>query len=67
MVELKSVVTCPNCGTQSEEIMPEDSFVYMYECSACKQISKPKKGDCCVFCSFGTVPCPPVQKDLNDC
>ena len=22
---------------------------------------KPKPGDCCVFCSYGTVPCPPIQ------
>ncbi|WP_415857913.1 GDCCVxC domain-containing (seleno)protein [Leptospira vanthielii] len=22
---------------------------------------KPKNGDCCVFCSFGTVKCPPKQ------
>nr|WP_304572174.1 GDCCVxC domain-containing (seleno)protein [Salinisphaera sp. LB1] len=22
---------------------------------------KPKPGDCCVFCSFGTVPCPSRQ------
>ena len=21
----------------------------------------PKPGDCCVFCSYATVPCPPVQ------
>ncbi|MDP3857701.1 MAG: GDCCVxC domain-containing (seleno)protein [Stagnimonas sp.] len=21
----------------------------------------PKPGDCCVYCSFGSVPCPPVQ------
>ncbi len=23
---------------------------------------KPKPGDCCVFCSFGDVPCPPIQE-----
>jgi hypothetical protein len=23
---------------------------------------RPKAGDCCVFCSYGTVPCPPVQE-----
>ena len=22
---------------------------------------KPKAGDCCVFCSYGSVPCPPLQ------
>jgi hypothetical protein len=24
--------------------------------------SKPKPGDCCVFCSYGSVPCPPMQE-----
>lgn len=23
---------------------------------------KPKPGDCCVYCSYGTVPCPPIQE-----
>ncbi len=23
---------------------------------------KPKAGDCCVYCSYGTVPCPPIQE-----
>jgi len=22
----------------------------------------PKKGDCCVYCSYGNVKCPPIQK-----
>jgi len=25
-----------------------------------------KPDDCCVFCSFGSVPCPPIQLDLTD-
>ena len=24
---------------------------------------KPKKGDCCVYCSYGNVKCPPIQKE----
>ncbi|WP_327036906.1 GDCCVxC domain-containing (seleno)protein [Methylomarinum vadi] len=28
---------------------------------------KPKKGDCCVFCSYGTVPCPPIQESGDGC
>ncbi|WP_439924516.1 GDCCVxC domain-containing (seleno)protein [Nitrobacter sp. JJSN] len=24
-------------------------------------------GDCCVFCSYGTVPCPPVQDSAAYC
>ncbi|WP_444850683.1 hypothetical protein [Pontibacter ummariensis] len=25
------------------------------------------QGDCCVFCSYGSEPCPPVQKRKNCC
>ena len=24
---------------------------------------RPRSGDCCVFCSYGTVKCPPIQAD----
>jgi hypothetical protein len=27
---------------------------------------KPKPGDCCVFCSYGSVPCPPIQAERAD-
>ena len=26
---------------------------------------RPKPGDCCVFCSYGSVPCPPVQMERS--
>jgi len=28
---------------------------------------RPKPGDCCVFCSFGDVPCPPKQQGGDCC
>ena len=58
----KSIITCPNCGYAKEEEMPEDSCQFFYECENCKTILKPHKGDCCVFCSFGTVKCPSIQE-----
>jgi hypothetical protein len=33
----------------------------MYTCISCHALLRPKAGDCCVFCSYGDVPCPPVQ------
>ncbi|WP_370453211.1 GDCCVxC domain-containing (seleno)protein [Salinisphaera sp. LB1] len=41
--------------------MPTDSCQFFYQCPACGHMLKPKPGDCCVFCSFGTVPCPSRQ------
>lgn len=58
---MKSAITCPNCSFSKEEIMPEDACVHFYECTNCRALLKPKAGDCCVFCSYGTVKCPPVQ------
>jgi hypothetical protein len=29
----------------------------------CGAMLRPKEADCCVFCSFGSVPCPPIQAE----
>jgi hypothetical protein len=59
---LQSIISCPNCGKQREETMPTDACQYFYECTYCHALLKPKPGDCCVFCSFGSVACPPIQE-----
>jgi hypothetical protein len=60
-VQLQSIITCPICGFQKEETMPENACQHFYTCSNCKIVLKPKAGDCCVFCSYGSINCPPVQ------
>jgi hypothetical protein len=57
-----SVITCPQCGFAKLEGMPVDACQFYYECEGCKTLLRPKAGDCCVFCSFGSVRCPPVQE-----
>ena len=64
---LASIITCPKCHHQKEEIMPTDACQYFYECENCKTILKPINNDCCVYCSYGTVPCPPIQLDEDCC
>ena len=66
-VILQSVITCPNCGQHAEETMPTNACLFFYECSRCGATLKPKTGDCCVFCSYGSVPCPPVQTGAGCC
>lgn len=61
-VILKSDITCPYCKQSKAEIMPTDACQWFYECTLCHKILKPKTGDCCVYCSYGTVKCPPVQE-----
>jgi hypothetical protein len=57
----KSKIKCPNCGFENEEEMPKDACLHFYECESCKKIVKPKAGDCCEFCSYGSVKCSPKQ------
>jgi ribosomal protein L32 len=61
-MELVSTITCPKCGHQQAETMPTDACQFFYECKDCGTMLRPHPGDCCVFCSFGSVPCPPVQE-----
>jgi hypothetical protein len=60
---LESTITCPNCGTAKAETMPTDACQFFYDCTGCGELLRPKPGDCCVFCSYGSVPCPPIQVD----
>ncbi|MEO7208039.1 MAG: GDCCVxC domain-containing (seleno)protein [Steroidobacteraceae bacterium] len=60
---LTSELTCPHCSRRHMETMPEDACIYFFECQGCGAMLKPKSGDCCVFCSYGSVPCPPIQVD----
>jgi hypothetical protein len=64
---LQSIITCPHCGHRSEETMPTDACLFFYDCVGCGTRLKPKMGHCCVFCSFGSVPCPPIQMDESCC
>ena len=66
-VVYESVLTCPACGTAKEESMPTDSCQFFYECSGCHRVLRPKPGHCCVFCSYGSVPCPPIQQQGGAC
>jgi hypothetical protein len=64
---LESVIRCPNCDNESSELMPVDACQFFYDCKRCGARLKPKDGDRCVFCSYGTVPCPPVQANGGRC
>ena len=61
-VQLQSTLTCPQCEGASKETMPLDACQYFYDCKQCGAVLKPLKGDCCVFCSYADVPCPPIQE-----
>ena len=60
-IVLDSVITCPQCGLARTGRMPADACQIVYECPGCGIRLRPKPGDCCVFCSYGSVRCPAVQ------
>ena len=66
-VQLLSTITCPECGHKNIEEMPTNACQFFYECNNCKTVLKPKKGDCCVFCSYGSIACPPIQQERSCC
>ncbi len=66
-VEPVSTLTCPHCSHVKAEVMPEDACQYFYDCQGCGALLRPLPGDCCVFCSYGDVACPPKQRDDPCC
>lgn len=64
---LRSIVTCPECGHHTEETMPTNACLFFYDYPACHMRLKPKPGHCCIFCSYGSVPCPPIQAGEQCC
>jgi hypothetical protein len=68
MVEIitHSNLTCPECGFTERLEMPTDACQFFHQCTNCKTVLKPQPGDCCVFCSYGDVPCPPIQLEQHN-
>ena len=64
---LTSAITCPHCSARETETMPTDACQWFYECGGCGAMLRLKRGDCCVFCSYGDVKCPPIQMGEGCC
>nr|WP_310644037.1 GDCCVxC domain-containing (seleno)protein [Limnohabitans sp.] len=67
LMQTHSTLTCPECGHAQEMEMPTDACLFFHECSNCKVLLRPLAGDCCVFCSYGSVKCPPIQAQGSCC
>jgi hypothetical protein len=42
--------------------MSGGTALFMYRCTRCGALLRPRGDDCCVFCSYGSVKCPPIQQ-----
>ncbi|HWV25554.1 MAG TPA: GDCCVxC domain-containing (seleno)protein [Thermomicrobiales bacterium] len=69
MAELVTIsrLVCPQCRKTTVATMPLDTCQFFFTCPHCAAVIRPKPGDCCVFCSYGDVPCPPVQQGGDCC
>jgi len=61
-----SIITCPHCKHAALERMPLKVCQIFYDCRGCGARLKAKTGNCCVFCSYHSVPCPPAQAKQAD-
>ncbi|MFD2178141.1 GDCCVxC domain-containing (seleno)protein [Veronia pacifica] len=64
-ISFKTVITCPDCGFVSEELMDVTESVSCYHCRQCDSLIVTPAGECCVYCSFGDTPCPSSQLRLS--
>ena len=62
---LTATITCPACGREAVEQMPTTFCLVFYVCPGCGRVLRPKRGDCCVFCSYGDRRCPAKQAQLE--
>lgn len=61
----EATLTCPKCGKRETSHIPTGACQFFYTCAKCGETLKPKKGDCCVFCSYADVQCPPKQQETS--
>ncbi|MEK7185909.1 MAG: GDCCVxC domain-containing (seleno)protein [Patescibacteria group bacterium] len=62
-IKTEAAITCPRCEAKQKEKMPQDSCQYFYKCKHCGEVIRPRKGDCCVFCSYADTKCPSEQEE----
>lgn len=63
----KFEISCPKCSHKKVEEMPTEACQFFYDCENCKTVLRPTEGDCCVYCSYGSVACPSVQEKTGCC
>ena len=61
MSTVEATLTCPECGHASRETMPTEACQFFYRCDGFGMLLRPRSGDCCVFCSYADIRCPPKQ------
>ncbi|MSQ12331.1 MAG: hypothetical protein EXR48_06550 [Dehalococcoidia bacterium] len=61
-----ATLTCPRCGRSQHAELRTDACQFFYEWGHCHAVLRPKKGDCCVFCSYADTRCPMKQQEREE-
>lgn len=56
-----SAVTCPACKKKTQVTMSSENATRVFHCPNCLTWLSPKKGDHCIFDSYGSVKCQAIQ------
>lgn len=56
-----NTIRCPHCEAAVSELMEYDACVIFVYCPKCHSRIDLRPGDCCVFRSYGSTPCPHPQ------
>ena len=57
----ETLMTCPVCDSQVREKMSSEALRRIYHCPKCLAWLSTKKGDHCVYDSYGSIRCPRMQ------
>lgn len=53
----ESILFCPHCEHKETEELYENISPYKCNCKNCKLTISITKGECCIYCKYGDVPC----------
>jgi len=51
-------IKCPDCGSKQSVDIPKNQCLSFFKCEECDEIKLPKRGYCCVICSYSDIRCP---------
>jgi hypothetical protein len=60
-IERSSVITCPVCSHSVSEKVSRETLKRVFHCPQCLTWLAPKPGDHCIYDSYGSFKCPPLQ------
>jgi hypothetical protein len=61
ILRTQSVITCVMCGHAEQFTMPRYAVRTLYRCGGCGTVYTTGRGECCIYCSYGSTPCPSAQ------